>query len=132
MARAGGGAIINISSTSARTGLPQRTPYVVSKAAVIALSSNLARELGPQNIRVNAVLPGPMSGDRLEGVLRRKAETLGVSLQACREDMLRYISMHTTVEPEEVAALIVFLASDAARRVTGQVISVDGNVEYEP
>jgi len=131
MARNRGGLIVNISSTSALTGLPFRTPYVVSKAAVIALAKNLARELGPMNIRVNAILPGPMAGERLRTIVARKAEAMGITPEAYEAEMVRFISMRTTTEPDDVAAMIGFLASDAARHITGQTISVDGNVEYE-
>ncbi|MBL8700517.1 MAG: SDR family oxidoreductase [Alphaproteobacteria bacterium] len=127
----GGGAIVNISSTSARTGLPLRLPYVVSKAAVLSLTTNLARELGPAGIRVNAILPGGIRGPRLEKVIANKAEALGVTPAAYERDLVGFISMRTLVEPADIAAMAVFLASPAARFVSGQLIGVCGNVEYE-
>jgi len=131
MKQAGGGAIINISSTSARTGLPLRLPYLVSKAAVLSLTSNLARELGPSGIRVNAILPGGMRGERLQKVIGAKAAALGVTPAEYESELVRFISLRTLVEPTDIAAMAVFLASPAARFVTGQQIGVCGNVEYE-
>lgn len=127
----GGGAIVNVSSTSARTGLPLRLPYVVSKAAVLSLTTNLARELGPAGIRVNAILPGGIRGPRLERVIAAKSAALGVAPDVYERDLVGYISMRTLVEPSDIAAMAVFLASPAARFVTGQLIGVCGNVEYE-
>ncbi|MGI4877249.1 MAG: SDR family oxidoreductase [Janthinobacterium lividum] len=131
MKGAGGGAIINISSGSAKVGLPLRAPYVVSKAAVLSLTTTLARELGPAGIRVNAILPGAIRGERLNRIVRTKAAALGVEAADYERSLLRYISMRTMVEPEEIAAMAIFLASDAGRHVSGQCIGVDGNTEWE-
>lgn len=125
------GLIVNISSTSARTGLPLRLPYVVSKAGVLSLTTNLARELGPDGIRVNAILPGAIRGERLQRVIDSKAEALGVSPENYSRNLFRYISLRTPVEPEDIAAMIQFLASPGGARITGQLIGVDGNVEWE-
>jgi len=127
----GRGLIVNISSGSAKVGLPLRLPYVVTKGAVLSLTTNLARELGPHGIRVNAILPGAIRGERIERIIRAKAEALGVSAADYERDLLRYISLRTMVEPEDIAAMIVFLASPAGCRITGQLIGVDGNIEYE-
>ena len=127
----GGGLIVNISSGSAKVGLPLRLPYVVSKGAVLSLTTNLARELGPDNIRVNAILPGAIRGPRIERVIQEKAAALGVSAVEHERSMLRYISMRTMVEADDIAATVEFLASPGGRRITGQLIGVDGNVEWE-
>ena len=131
MKRAGSGLIINISSSSAKTGLPLRLPYVVSKAGVLSLTSNLARELGPFNIRVNAILPGAIRGERLERVIAAKSSALGISPAEYRQNMFRYISLRSMVEPDDIAEMIKFLASPAGLRISGQLIGVDGNVEWE-
>ena len=131
MKLAGSGAIINISSGSAKVGLPLRAPYVVSKAGVLSLTTTLARELGPDGIRINAILPGAIRGERIDRIVRTKAAALGVEAQDYERSLLRYISMRTMVEPEEIAAMAMFLASDGARHVTGQCIGVDGNTEWE-
>ena len=128
---AGGGAIINISSASAKVGLPLRLPYVVSKAAVLSLTTNLARELGPEGIRVNAILPGAIEGDRLRRIIASKAEALGVSAADYERDLLRYISLRSTVTADDIAETILFLAGPGGRKITGQCIGVDGNLEYE-
>lgn len=131
MKTAGGGCIVNISSSSAKTGLPLRLPYVVSKVAVLGLTTSLAREVGPFGIRVNAILPGAIDGDRLRRVIRAKAEALEVEESAYEQELMRYVSLRTTIPPDDIASMILFLASPAGQRITGQLIGVDGNVEYE-
>ncbi len=125
------GAIINISSTSVRTGLPNRTPYIVSKAAIEGLTKNLARELGPFNIRCNSISPGSIENDRGRALLRQKAEREGVSYDAALAQRLAFISMRTRIDPREVGEAALFLASDKASHITGQQMSVCGNVEWE-
>jgi len=125
------GAIVNISSASAKVGLPMRLPYVVSKAAILSMTTNLARELGPFGIRVNAILPGPIEGARLDRIIAAKSRALGVSGEAYRADMLQFVSMRTAVSPDDIAEAILYLASPAGQRVSGQCIGVDGNLEYE-
>ncbi|KQU92797.1 hypothetical protein ASD12_26020 [Mesorhizobium sp. Root102] len=125
------GLIVNISSGSAKVGLPLRLPYVVSKGAVLALTTNLARELGPFGIRVNAILPGAIRGPRLDRVIQAKAEALGIDPKEHERSVLRYVSLRTMVEPDDIAAMILFLASPGGSRVTGQLIGVDGNMEWE-
>ena len=125
------GAIINISSGSAKVGLPLRLPYVVSKAAVLSLTTNLARELGPDGIRVNAILPGAIEGDRLRRVIAAKADALGMTEADYERDLLRYVSLRTTVTPDDIADAVLFLAGPGGRKITGQCLGVDGNLEYE-
>ena len=131
MKKAGSGLIVNISSSSAKTGLPLRLPYVVSKGAVMSLTSNLARELGPHGIRVNAILPGPIRGPRIMNVIAAKAKAMNIDPAKYEQDMVRYISLRTMVDPDDVSAMIEFLASPAGHRVSGQLIGVDGNIEWE-
>lgn len=125
------GVIVNFSSASTRTGLPLRTPYVVSKYAVEGLTRNLARELGPCGIRVNAILPGMIDNERMRGIVRRAAQAQGKSVEQVEAEYLGYISMRTKISPEEIASMVVYLASPPARHVTGQLIGVDGNSEWE-
>jgi NAD(P)-dependent dehydrogenase (short-subunit alcohol dehydrogenase family) len=125
------GCIINISSGSAKVGLPLRVPYVVSKGAVLSLTTTLARELGPDNIRVNAILPGAIRGDRMVRFISAKAEALGMDAAEYEQSLMRYISLRTTVDPEDIAAMALLLASHAGRRISGQCIGVDGNIEWE-
>jgi NAD(P)-dependent dehydrogenase (short-subunit alcohol dehydrogenase family) len=93
--------------------------------------SDQAKEVGPFNICCNAVRPGAMNNERLRGVLRRVAADLGKSEEEILESELQYFSMRTLVEMKEVADMVYFLASDAAPHITGQIIAVDGNAEYE-
>lgn len=125
------GLIVNVSSASAKVGLPLRLPYVVSKGALLSMTTNLARELGPFGIRVNAILPGPIRGPRIERVIMSKSEAIGVSRAEYEKSMLKYISLRTMVDPEDIAAMIAFIASPGGARISGQLIGVDGNTEWE-
>jgi len=125
------GCIINISSTSARTGLPNRAPYVVSKVGLEGLTRNLARELGPFGIRCNAVLPGSMENERGRMLLQRTADRDGITVEQARAQRLQYISMRTRIDPSEIADVAVVLTTPTFRHVTGQLFSVCGNVEWE-
>ncbi len=131
MKEAGGGCIINISTTSARTGLPNRSPYVASKVGLLGLTYTAARELGQFNIRCNAILPGYMDNPRGHALIAKHAEETGKSLEDAKSEFMRFISMRTMIGMDEVADMAVFLASDAARHVSGQQIGVCGNQEYE-
>ena len=125
------GCIINISTASVRTGLPLRAPYVASKAGVQGLTHNTARELGPYNIRCNAILPGAIDNPRGHALVERRARELGVSITEAEAQKLQYVSMRSRVSPEEVGEMCVFLASDGGRHVSGQMIGVCGNSEWE-
>ena len=127
--QAGGGSIINISSSAGLFGTPMRSPYAASKWGLIGLTKTWAMELGPHNIRVNAVCPGCVSGPRIDGVIERDAEERGVSPQEIRDVYQRQSSMRTFVSPEEIADTVLFLASEKAGKVSGQAMSVDGHTE---
>jgi len=125
------GAIINISTISVRTGMINRLPYIASKHGVEGLTMNVARELGPYNIRCNAILPGLIDNERGRAILEGKAKAGGVSLEEAEAEYLKFISMRTWIEPREVGDLAVFLASEKAKHISGQFIAVDGNMEWE-
>jgi len=125
-----GASLVCMSSVAGRLGYPFRTPYASSKWAIVGLAKSLAIELGPQGIRVNAVLPGTVEGERMRAVMAARAAATGVSFDAVREEYRKKISLRRMVTAEDVAALVLFLCSPAARNLTGQSISVDGNVEY--
>ncbi len=129
--RQGGGCIINISSTSVRTGLPGRTPYVASKGALESMTMNLARELGPFNIRCNALLPGSIENERGRKLVADRAAREGISYAQALNERLQFISMRTRIDVSEIGETAVFLASNAARHITGQRLSVCGNAEWE-
>jgi NAD(P)-dependent dehydrogenase (short-subunit alcohol dehydrogenase family) len=119
--------IICISSIAGRMGIPWRTPYVATKWAIVGIAKSLAIELGPDNIRVNAVLPGIVEGPRMDGVISARAKLEGIEEKAMREEYLKSISLGRMVTADDVALMCLFLCSPAGRNVTGQAISVDGN-----
>ena len=124
-----GGSIINIASGAALFGCPLRSPYVASKWAVIGLTKTWAMELGPDNIRVNAICPGSVAGERIDAVIERDATERGLSTDEIRDVYLRQSSMRTFVSPEDVANTALFLATDTGAKISGQSIAVDGHTE---
>lgn len=126
---AGGGAIINISSTAGLMGYPLRTPYAAAKWAVIGLTRSLAIELGPYGIRVNAICPGSVEGGRMARVVRAEAAARGVSEEQVRQGYVRTTSLRSFIPPEHIAAMALFLCSDLGASISGEAIAVDGNTE---
>ena len=125
------GCIINISTVSAKTGLPNRLPYVSSKVGVLGFTHNLARELGPFNIRCNTILPGLIDNPRGRLLVEKLAAKEGLSVDQAEQEYLKYISLRSWIAPEDIAETAYFLASPAAQKITAQEISVDGNIEWE-
>ncbi len=121
------GTMVLTSSTAGLFGYPQRAPYAAAKWAVIGLMKTLAMELGPHGIRVNALAPGAVEGPRMEAVMSREAGAKGLSRDDIYQGYASGSSMRTWVEGGDIAAMAVFLASDGARFVSGQVIAVDGH-----
>jgi NAD(P)-dependent dehydrogenase (short-subunit alcohol dehydrogenase family) len=126
---AGGGSIINMSSAAGRLGFPLRTPYAAAKWAVVGFTKSLAIELGPSNIRVNAIQPGVVEGERIERVISAKAKALGKSFDEIRDQMVSKVSLRRMVSRFDIANMALFLATDAGRNISGQALSVCGNVE---
>ncbi|MBK8160949.1 MAG: SDR family oxidoreductase [Rhodospirillaceae bacterium] len=122
--------ILVMSSVAGRLGYGYRTPYAATKWGLVGLVKSLAVELGPDGIRANAILPGVVNGARMDGVIADRARALGVSFEEMRDSYLKKISLRRMVDAEDVAHLALFLASNLARNITAQAISVDGNVEY--
>lgn len=129
MKRQKSGAIINLSSTSGLYGVGLRAPYVAAKWGVIGLTKSLAIELGAFNIRVNAVCPGTVAGERIERVVAAEAQNRGLTADLVRAEYVGGQSIKRLVEPEEVADLCVFLGGEQARMISGQAIAVDGHSE---
>lgn len=129
MKAAGSGAMIFTSSTAGQYGYPNRAPYASAKWAVIGLMKTAAMELGPFGVRANAICPGAVEGPRMEGVLEREAAAKGMSRDAVYAGYAGGTSMKRFVEGADIANMAVFLASDAARLVSGQAIAVDGHTE---
>ncbi len=123
------GSIINISSTAGLYGYGLRTPYAAAKWAVIGFTKSLAIELGPYDVRANTVCPGAVEGARMKRVVKAEAESRGVSLDLVNKEYVQSQSIKRFVQPEEIADMCLFLASPAAKMVTGQAIGVDGHTE---
>ena len=119
--------IVNISSLAGRTGFALRTPYAAAKWGVIGLTKSLAIELGDEGIRVNAVLPGLVAGERQRRVLEAKAQRQARSFLDVEAEAFSYTSIKNYVEPSEIAAQVLFLAGQTGRTISGEAISVCGN-----
>ena len=126
MKRARRGAIVVTSSTAGQYGYPYRAPYAAAKWGLIGLAKTLAMELGPFGIRANAICPGSVEGPRMEGVLAREAAAKGMAVEDVRAGYAGGTAMQSFVEAADIADMAVYLASDGARRVSGQVVAVDG------
>jgi len=121
--------IVNLSSAAGRLGFPMRTPYSASKWAVVGFTKSLAMELGPDGIRVNAIQPGIVAGERIRRVFEAKAEARGISFEQMQEDALSLVSMRTTVTPQQLADAILFICSPRGRTISGQSISICGDTQ---
>lgn len=126
---AGGGSIVNMSSAAGRFGYAFRTPYSAAKWGVVGFTQSLAKELGPHNIRVNAILPGIVAGPRIERVIAARAKQVGVSRKEMTRRYLERVSLRRMVTADDVAATVAFLMSPDGANVSGQSIGVCGNVE---
>ncbi|RLK10834.1 SDR family oxidoreductase [Ruegeria conchae] len=127
MKRQRSGAILITSSTAGQYGYPNRAPYAAAKWGMVGLGKTLAMELGPHGIRCNVICPGSVEGPRMEGVLQREAVAKGMTRDQVYNGYASGTSMGRFVEGRDIANMAVFLASDAARLVSGQVIAVDGH-----
>ncbi len=125
--RQGSGVVLITSSTAGQYGYPNRAPYAAAKWGMIGLGKTLAMELGPHGVRCNVICPGSVEGPRMEGVLNREAAAKGMTRDQVYQGYASGTSMGRFVEGQDIANMAVFLASDAARLVSGQVIAVDGH-----
>ena len=123
------GSIINISSTAGLYGFPQRTPYAASKWAIIGLTKSLAMELGKFKIRVNAICPGSVNGDRMKRVIKAKADLLNTTSKKIKNEFESMTSMKSFVNQEDISSIAIYLLSDESKSISGQSISVDGNTD---
>lgn len=120
------GVMINLSSAAGHLGFAGRSAYSASKWAVIGFTKTLAIELGPHGIRVNAILPGAVEGPRIRAVIAAKAKTLGRSVDEIAEQYESQAALGRMVTARDIANMVLFNASEAARSVTGQAIVIDG------
>ena len=124
-----GACMVNISSTAGLFGCPLRSAYVATKWAIIGLTKTWAMELGPHGIRVNAICPGSINGPRIERVIAADAAERGVDPEVVRQMYYQQVSMRGFVEAEDVASMVVYLASPAGRMICGQALGIDGHTE---
>lgn len=119
--------IINLSSAAGKFGFPNRSPYAAAKWGVVGFTKTIAMELGQFGIRANAILPGTVEGDRIRRVFEAKAQIAGRSMVDIKNASLANASIKEMIQPEQIADMIVFLASPRGRTISGQAISVDGD-----
>jgi NAD(P)-dependent dehydrogenase (short-subunit alcohol dehydrogenase family) len=125
MLKAGGGAIVNISSGAGRKGLPYRIGYCAAKAGQVGMTYCMALELAPHNIRVNCVAPGAVEGDRIDRVIEGQAAARGISVDQMRKAMLERVPLKRLVTADDIVDATVFFCSDMARSISGQVLAVN-------
>lgn len=121
--------IVNISSAAGRLGFAMRSPYAAAKWGVVGFTKSLSIELGPDNIRVNAILPGLVAGDRQRRVLEAKAQQRGLSFAEMEKTAFSYTSIKDYVTPQQIADQIVFMCSPRGRTISGQAISICGDTQ---
>ena len=127
---AGGGAIVNMSSSAGRFGFPMGAPYAAAKWGVVGLTKSLAMELGPFGIRVNALQPGAVDGPRIRGLIRAKAEAAGISEDEQTAKLTATTSLRCLVSQYDIANMALYLASPFGATISGQTIAIDGDKQY--
>jgi NAD(P)-dependent dehydrogenase (short-subunit alcohol dehydrogenase family) len=125
MVARGRGSIVNLASWSGKAGAAYFGPYCASKFAVIGLTQSLAKEVAAHGIRVNAVCPGIVAGTEMRARVDAESRALG---RPTSTDRVGWIPMGRLAEPEDVAGVVAFLASDDARYMTGQAVNVTGGL----
>lgn len=124
------GVIINLSSVAGRVGYPNRSPYCTSKWGIVGFTKTLSIELGRYGIRANAILPGAVDGPRIERVFEARARATGRPIDEVRRDAMAAQSIERLVDPRDIAALALFLASDAAKSISGQMLPIDNDMQH--
>jgi NAD(P)-dependent dehydrogenase (short-subunit alcohol dehydrogenase family) len=127
--RSGAGVIINMSSVAGRFGYANRSPYCTAKWGLVGFTKTLSIELGAHGIRANAILPDAVGGARIERVFEERARATGKALDLVRQEALSAQSLKRLVDPKDIAALAVFLASDAAKSISGQMLPIDNDMQ---
>ncbi len=124
-----GGSVINMSSVAGRLGMGMRTPYSAAKWAVVGFTKSLALEAGPDGIRVNCIQPGNVEGERINRVIEAKAKVFGASFEQQKQSLLDTTSLRTFVTAQDIANMALFLATDAGKHISGQALSVCGDLQ---
>lgn len=125
----GHGVIVIMSSAAGRFGYPNRSPYSTVKWGLIGFMKTLSMELGAHNVRANAILPGAVDGERIQKVFQGRADATGRPVEEIRAEAMSNQSLQYLVDPKDIAALAVFLASDAAKSISGQIMPIDGDMQ---
>jgi NAD(P)-dependent dehydrogenase (short-subunit alcohol dehydrogenase family) len=121
------GVIINMSSVAGRYGFKNRSPYAATKWGVIGFTKTLAIELGEFGIRANAIAPGAVDGDRIQRVFQGRSQISGKSMADVQAEAFAEQSIDGFIDPKDIAQLAVFLASPAAKSISGQVVPIDND-----
>ena len=121
--------IVNLSSAAGKLGFAMRAPYAAAKWGVIGFTKSLSIELGPDKIRVNAILPGLVAGDRQRRVMEAKAQQRGISFAEMERTAFSYTSIKDYVTPQQIADQILFICSPRGKTISGQAIAVDGDTQ---
>jgi NAD(P)-dependent dehydrogenase (short-subunit alcohol dehydrogenase family) len=129
---AGGGSIVNLSSAAGRFGYAMRSPYSAAKWGVVGFTKALAVELGPEGIRVNAILPGAVAGERIRNVIAAKAAARGVSFEEQERSYLSANSLRSYVTQHDIANMALYLCSPFGATISGQALAIDGDQQYLP
>jgi len=124
------GLIINMSSVGGIHAFVHRTPYSACKRGVLGLTESLAAEVGPDNIRVNAICPGAIIGDRQKRVIAAAAKAEGKTIEQETQERATVNSLRTFIPPEDIAGCCLYYDSPVGERVSGQVIAVDGHIPF--
>lgn len=124
------GSIINMSSVSGRFGYPNRSAYSTTKWGLIGFTKTLSIELGADNIRVNAILPGAVDGPRFQNVLKGRAQLSGRSIEEETVAALGTQSIKHLVNPNHIADLAFFLASPSGESISGQMLPIDCDMQH--
>jgi len=127
--RSRAGVIINMSSVAGRFGYANRSPYCTAKWGLIGFTKTLSIELGEYGIRTNAILPGAVDGPRIQNVFEGRAKVSGQTVEQIRKEAMAVQSLKRLVDPRDIAALAVFLASDAAKSISGQMLPIDNDMQ---
>lgn len=125
----GKGVIVIMPSAAGRFGYPNCSTYSTVKWGLIGFMKTLSMELGAHNVRANAILPGAVDGDRIQRVCQGRIEVTGCLLDDIKAEAMSNQSLRYLVDPKDIAALAVFLASDAAKSISGQALSIDGDMQ---